>query len=118
MISNKGEDMDIQTVKEKDALVVNVKGRIDAVTAPEFEKRLADLIAAGEKVFLLNFSGLDYISSAGLRVILLTVKGLQAAQGKVVLSALTPYVREIFDVSNFSSIIPITDSVDAGLQQF
>ena len=65
----------------------------------------------------LEIGGMDYISSACLRVILMTVKALQNKKGKVVLSALTPYVREIFDVSNFSSIIPITDTVETGLQQ-
>jgi len=52
-----------------------------------------------------------------LRVILMAVKDVRNKKGKVVLCGLTPYVKEIFDVSNFSSIIPITDSVEAGLQQ-
>jgi anti-anti-sigma factor len=60
---------------------------------------------------------MEYISSAGLRVILMAVKDMRNRKGKVVLCGLTPYVKEIFDVSNFSSIIPITDSVEAGLQQ-
>ena len=48
---------------------------------------------------------------------LMTVKELRSKKGKVALCALTPYVKEIFDVSNFSSIIPITDTVETGLQQ-
>ncbi|PKN04082.1 MAG: anti-sigma factor antagonist, partial [Deltaproteobacteria bacterium HGW-Deltaproteobacteria-9] len=52
--------MDIQTAKEKNTVVVSVKGKIDAVTAPEFEKVLGNLIAEGENTFLLNFSGLEY----------------------------------------------------------
>jgi anti-anti-sigma factor len=47
----------------------------------------------------------------------MAVKELRNKKGKVVLCCLTPYVKEIFDVSNFSSIIPITDSVESGLQQ-
>jgi anti-sigma B factor antagonist len=50
-------------------------------------------------------------------VILLAVRELRNKEGKVVLCSLTPYVKEIFDVSNFSSIIPITDSVETGLLQ-
>lgn len=104
---------------EKDGVVcIKVAGRLDADSAPLAETTLKELMQQGKSRLLFDLSGLDYISSAGLRVILLTVKGLQASKGKVVLSALTPYVREIFDVSNFSSIIPITDSVDEGLKQF
>ncbi|NTW77231.1 MAG: STAS domain-containing protein, partial [Syntrophaceae bacterium] len=49
--------MEIDTAKENNKVVVSVKGKIDAVTAPEFEKILSDLIVQGEKAFLLNFSG-------------------------------------------------------------
>jgi anti-sigma B factor antagonist len=106
-------------IEEKNGVVcIKFAGRLDADSAPVAETTLKGLLQQGKTRLLFDLSGLDYISSAGLRVILLTVKGLQANHGKVVLSALTPYVREIFDVSNFSSIIPITDTVDAGRLQF
>jgi stage II sporulation protein AA (anti-sigma F factor antagonist) len=53
--------MEIQTRKERNAVLVSVRGRIDAMTAPEFEKTLSDLISKGEINFLLNFSMLEYI---------------------------------------------------------
>jgi len=109
--------MDIQTVKEKDAVVVNVKGRIDAVTAPEFEKRLTDLIAAGEKVFLLNFTGLDYISSAGLRSILMTAKQLKSKEGKLLFCELQSSVKDVFKISGFGSLFKIYDSQAEALAQ-
>src|ERR1035437_1787008 len=62
--------MNIAAKKESNALVVTVSGRMDAVTAPEFEKSIAAFIAQGEKAFVINLSGLEYISSAGLRSIL------------------------------------------------
>jgi anti-anti-sigma factor len=69
--------MEIQTRKEKVAVVVLVKGRMDAVTAPEFEKNMLDFISKGEKTFVINLVDLDYISSAGLRSILALAKKLK-----------------------------------------
>lgn len=110
--------MEIAHHETNGVVCIKLSGRLDAESAPLAETTLKGLMQQGRSRLLFDLSGLDYISSAGLRVILLAVKGLQAANGKVVLSALTAYVREIFDVSNFSSIIPITDTVDAGLKQF
>ena len=80
--------MEIQTRKEKVAVVVSVKGRMDAVTAPEFEKNVIDLISKGEKTFLVNFAELDYISSAGLRSILALAKKLKEKGGKILFAGL------------------------------
>jgi anti-anti-sigma factor len=110
--------MDIAHEETNGVVCIRLVGRLDADSAPQAETTVRELMQQGKTRLLFDLSGMDYISSAGLRVILIAVKALQAKQGKVVLSALTPYVREIFDVSNFSSIIPITDTVDAGLQQF
>ena len=103
---------------EKEGVVgLKIDGRLDAKTASEAEATVKAVLKAGCQQLLFDLSGMDYISSAGLRVILMAVKELRSKQGKVALCALTPYVKEIFDVSNFSSIIPITDTVEAGLQQ-
>jgi anti-anti-sigma factor len=106
------------THEEREGVVcVKVNGRLDADTAPAAEQTVKSLLRDGKDRLLFDLGGMDYISSAGLRVILMTVKELQAKKGKVVLCALNPYVKEIFDVSNFSSIIPISETVEAGLQQ-
>lgn len=98
-------------------MVVSVKGRMDAVTAPEFEKKLFDLIAKDENTFLLNFSDLEYISSAGLRSILATAKKLKEKQGKIVLSGLKGAVEEVFKISGFHSIFKMFDSEKAALEE-
>jgi anti-anti-sigma factor len=104
--------------QEKDGIIcVRIVGRLDADSAAQAEATLKGLLKEGKTRLVFDLGDMDYISSAGLRVILMTVKELQNRKGKVVLSALTPYVREIFDVSNFSSIIPITDTVEAGFQK-
>ena len=104
--------------QEKDGVVcLKISGRLDAESAPEAETTVKGILKDGKHRLIFDLSEMEYISSAGLRIILMTVKELQVKKGKVVLSALTPYVKEIFDVSNFSSIIPITETVEAGFQQ-
>jgi anti-anti-sigma factor len=104
--------------QEKDGIICfQIDGRLDAESAPQAEIQVKQVLQQGNLRLLFDMSKMDYISSAGLRVILMAVKELRNKKGKVVLCCLTPYVKEIFDVSNFSSIIPITDSVESGLQQ-
>jgi anti-anti-sigma factor len=104
--------------QEKDGVICfEIEGRLDAESAQEAETMVKAVLKQGPRRLLFDLSKMDYISSAGLRVILMAVKELRNKQGKLVLCGLTPYVKEIFDVSNFSSIIPITDSVETGLRQ-
>lgn len=109
--------MEINTRKEKGVSLVSVKGRIDAVTAPDFEKNLSDLIASGEKTVLVNLGGLEYISSAGLRSILATAKQLKAENGKMVFTGLKGPVEEVFKISGFYSIFTIFESEEAALNR-
>ena len=107
----------IKTGKEQGAVILAVKGRIDSVAAPEFGKQMDDLINQGETRIIFNLSELDYISSAGLRCILLMAKNLKEKKGKIVLAAVKPSVMKVFEISGFSSIIPISNSIEAALAQ-
>jgi anti-anti-sigma factor len=109
--------MEIQTRKEKGAIIVSVKGRMDALTAPEFENNLSGQISQGENIFLINFTGLEYISSAGLRSILATAKKLKEKQGKLLFTGLQGPVEEVFKISGFHSIFEIYDSEETALQE-
>ena len=110
--------MKIEPRKNDGALIVAVEGRMDAVSAPEFEKRCDEWLAQGESRFILDFGGLEYISSAGLRSLLVLGKKLTAKKGKVVIASLKDVVKEVFQISGFGSIFPVADSVDAALRQF
>jgi len=103
------------TGKEKDRFIITVKGRVDAVTAPEFEKRLEEWIDEGETRLIVDLGGLEYISSAGLRSILTIAKKMKTKQGQIVLCGLRDTVKEVFDISGFSTIIPLCESVDAAI---
>ena len=108
--------MEIQTAKEKNTVVVSVKGKIDAVTAPEFEKTLANLIAKGENAFLLELSGLEYISSAGLRSILATAKQLKPKGGNILFTGLKGSVKDVFNISGFGTIFKIFETQEDALK--
>ncbi len=107
--------MEIVKKKEKDALVISLRGRLDAVTTPVLDRDLAELMAGGEKFVVLNLRDLDYISSAGLRSILAATKRLREKQGRLHLASLKNVVREVFDISGFSSIIPVFETVDGAI---
>jgi len=105
--------MEMTNRKERNALVISIQGRMDAVTAPDFEKEVDRLLEKGETRFVVDLGGLDYISSAGLRSILSLAKKLKSNSGTLHLAALQAVVKEVFDISGFSSIIPIFDSVES-----
>lgn len=107
--------MEMQTQKEANATVVTITGRLDAVTAPEYEMRLNDLIAGEKTGFVVDFEGLDYISSAGLRVLLATAKKLKVKGGQVRFANVKGTVKEVFDISGFGSIFQMDDSVAVSL---
>ena len=103
-------NMEMTTVQE--VTVVKVSGRLDATTAPEFEKRMTEWIAGGSRKVALDLSVLEYISSAGLRGILGTTKRLKAENGKLVLCGPTGVVQEVITLSGFGSFLPICKTVE------
>ncbi len=108
--------MEIEDKGKQDGyLIVAVSGRMDAVTSPEFEKAVGEWIDGGETRFIVDFGGLDYISSAGLRSILTIAKKLKMQQGALLLCALRDTVKEVFEISGFSTIIPVHESVEAAV---
>lgn len=109
--------METRIQKEKGITIISVKGRMDAVSSPGFEKQLLDLMDRGQKDFVIDLGELEYISSAGLRVILGTVNKLKEMKGRLFLCALKDMVREIFEISGFAALVPTCDSVDSALSR-
>jgi stage II sporulation protein AA (anti-sigma F factor antagonist) len=107
--------MEIQISKEADVTVVTMTGRLDAVTAPEYETRINALAVGGDIQMVVDFEKLDYISSAGLRALLVTAKLLKARHGQVRFANVRGSVREVFDISGFGSIFQMDDSVASSL---
>ncbi len=99
--------MELTTVKIGAVSVLDAAGRIDSVTAKSLEEKLLALIKEAPPALVLDFAKVDYISSAGLRVLLVAAKQSKAAQCKFALCSLKPQVREVFDISGFGTIITI-----------
>ena len=109
--------MEIQKRKEKELLLVSIMGRLDALTAPELEKDLMESITGGENTFVIDLSGLQYISSAGLRTLLILAKKLKITQGEIIFAGLQGPVENVFNISGFHSIFRIYGSIEAALAQ-
>lgn len=91
--------------------VVSLSGRIDSTAAVEFEDQLVDIINKGTNVMVVDFLNVQFISSAGLRVLLLAAKKVKPYGGKIHLCNMSKDVREVFDISGFSSIFNIHNAV-------
>lgn len=94
-----------------------LSGRLDSATSGGFEKRLLELFETPGARVLLDFTALDYISSAGLRVILMGAKRAKQTQGRLVLCGLRPDVREVFEISGFLKIIDVVTDLAAGRER-
>ena len=97
--------MDIKKTKNDTTLTLAIQGRIDTTTAPQLEAELRSDIDGVTELYL-DSTGVEYISSAGLRV-LLSAQKLMSRQGKMVLSHVNESVMEVFEVTGFSDILTI-----------
>lgn len=109
--------MNIVEEKHDGVSAFRVQGRLDSNTSPEFEKRLFDAMANGARRFIVDFTDLDYISSAGLRVILKATKALKREEGRIVLCGMQDYVKEVFEIAGFDSFLPIAPNFAEALKQ-
>ncbi len=107
--------METSQTHAEGVVIINAQGRIDSNTAKAFEDRLLGAIATTDPRMVVDCSQLDYVSSAGLRVLLMAAKRVKAAKGMLALAGLKPHVQEVFDVSGFSSIFSIQAGRDAAV---
>jgi anti-anti-sigma factor len=99
--------MDISQERDGDVVVVRLSGRLDSAAASSAEERLSAMLTDASPRVAIDMSGLAYISSAGLRVLLVLAKKVQQQKGKLALGGLAENVREVFAVSGFDTIFPI-----------
>jgi anti-sigma B factor antagonist len=110
----KGYGMHIEDQTVGDAVVVRFDGHLDTTTASDTLAHFDRLVEDGQTRIVADFSSVDFVSSAGLRVLLATAKNIGSA-GSLRLFGLNPAVREVFDVSGFSTILAIFDDEAAAL---
>ncbi|QJC54937.1 Putative anti-sigma factor antagonist BtrV [Polaromonas vacuolata] len=108
--------MILEQLVRDDVVILKIKGRVDSTNSSEIERAALELIDAGNKRFIFDLSSMDYISSAGLRVILLTGKKLRACKGKMVLMEMREMVKDVFEMSGFLSLFAAAESLDEALK--
>lgn len=94
------------------AVVVRLAGQLDTLTAKPFESHLAAHISQGQKRIIVDLADVNYISSYGLRVFLLTAKQLRSDRRAFTLCRLTPEVKKIFRISGFDKILAIRETLE------
>lgn len=110
--------MPLPATRYADVLVLPVSGHIDHLVSDTF---LADLMPyaescrSGGDALVLDMAGLEYISSAGLRVLMQFSKKVRPAGGRVVIASMQKMVREVFDITKFTALFPIYESTPAAL---
>lgn len=108
-------------VKEEvkgDILVLRMSGRLDAISSPVAERKVFDYINSGKHSLLLDFSGVDYLSSAGMRMLLSITKKLKALSGKLVLCSITTNVMDVLKMSGFDHVLELAKTEDDALRRF
>lgn len=98
--------------------IAALQGQINSTNAATTEAEVLALITPEQKNLLLDFSALDYISSAGLRLVLVVAKRLKQDGGKLVLCGMQAHIREVFDISGFLAILNVVETRAEALASF
>ncbi len=108
--------MEVHENKTGNYLVINLTGRLDSSNYRELEEKIFGFIESGEEQIVVDCSGLIYISSSGLRVLLMSLKKITSVKGKFYLCCLQDNIREIFDIAGFSSIFSLFETVEQAIK--
>ena len=104
--------MSIITSNDSGVYIVMPNGRLDTNTSPEAESLIINALDSGETKVVIDFSKTEFISSAGLRVILKTAKVLKPKNGALALCNANEQIQEVLDISGFLGMINAVDSLD------
>jgi len=107
--------VDFECTKRGDAMVVAPKGSINTESSPKLEKKLIELQNAAERRLVVDFGQIDYISSAGLRVLLMTARRLKMSGGALALCSMNPGVTKVFALCGFERDFTIVGGRDEAI---
>ena len=107
--------MDLREEVTGEVTVLEVRGRLDSTTAPVLGDKLTGALATPQRRLVLDLHQLEYISSAGFRVLLLAFKRAEDAGSRFVLCRVSGKVRQLFDLGGFLDLFPISASREDGL---
>jgi len=92
--------MEVKRADENGVTVISLHGRFDAASAPDTESAFRDIINENPNRVVVDLGDVEYISSGGLRVIIMLAKALEKSRGELRLCALSPFVSEVFELTN------------------
>ena len=98
--------------------IIYITGQLDTNTSPDMQQKLELLIQEDSKKLLVNLEDLSYISSAGLRVLLATVKSLKSCEGALRICCLNEMAQEVFNISGFNNILDVYSTEEEALKNF
>ena len=107
--------MQIAEQRSGKALVLAPSGRLDSLTSSELEKHVARHLDAGERRLVVDLAGVEYISSAGLRVLLMAAKRLKEPPAALVLCGMGPGVRTVLELAGFLPLFAIEPAREQAL---
>ena len=107
--------MDLREDTSGDVTILEIKGRIDSTTAPVLGEKLTASLTTPQRRLVLDLRQLEYISSAGFRILLLAAKRAEEAGSRLVLCGLSGKVRQLFDLGGFLDIFTISGSREEGI---
>lgn len=110
--------MKIEERREGRVVVLSIEGRLDHAGAEIFDERVSKLIEAGEKALLVDFHGVDFVASMGLRAIIKPYQALAPAGGRIAVANLGDTIHQVFRMAGIDQAVPIYDSVDEALASF
>lgn len=110
--------MELREQTTDQGMVIGIVGRLDTTNYTILEKRLMDLIESQQARILVDCSSMDYISSSGLRILLMALKKVNSVKGKFALCGLQENIHEIFEISGFTSIFEIHPTREEALKAF
>ncbi len=110
--------MEINEQKTDQCVIIGITGRLDTTNYSLLEKKLMELIDNHQDKILVDCSKMDYVSSSGLRILLMALKKITMQKGKFVLCGLQENIHEIFEISGFTSIFEIHSSPEEALRVF
>ncbi|MEO5671740.1 MAG: STAS domain-containing protein [Ramlibacter sp.] len=109
--------MSLELETRGDVAILRPVGRLDSASSSEAERIVGERLEAGCRRMVFDLSDMDYISSAGLRVILIAGKKLRGQQGKLAIAGMRDTVREVFEMSGFMTLFAVTPDLAAAIEK-
>ncbi len=108
----------LQKIEHPNATIFHIKGRLDSSSTPELEQLVLTSLEQGSKNLILDFSDLEYINSAGLRVLVMSHQRLHPLGGQVMVCGVRDYIAEIFDISGYNRVFSMYPNLNQAINSF